>query len=186
MKRSTKIIIATVAGVVAIGAIAGTSIASKRGGWGGGCEYGMSQGYGGYGHHRGGGKGFAMIEKFDANKDGKLTAAELTAARDNAIAKHDADKDGKLSLDEFQGVWADLMRGPTVRAFQHLDANGDAKVTMDEIQVPMDRMMSRMDRNDDGVISKDDMRRGWKSWGDDDDDDDDDDRPRRGQMRQGN
>ena len=47
-----------------------------------------------------------VLEKFDANKDGKLEPAERAVMRDELAAKAfsrmDKDGDGKLSLDEFK------------------------------------------------------------------------------------
>lgn len=178
MKRTTKIVtgVAVVAlGVATLAGIAGASGYSHSRD----CQ---SKGMHGMSMH-GGGHRDSMMQRFDTNSDGKITAAEMQAMRDKALADHDADKDGKLSLDEFQGVWLDHMRPRMVRFFQHLDADGDAQVTMEEMQVPMQRMMSRMDRNEDGVISKDDRgHHGWRHHREDDDDDDD----RRGPMRKYN
>ncbi len=47
-----------------------------------------------------------LLEKFDANKDGKLEPAEREVMRDElaarAFARMDKNGDGKLSLDEFK------------------------------------------------------------------------------------
>lgn len=60
----------------------------------------------------GGGKGMrhhgAMLEKFDANKDGKLDDAEKAAMRNARIeqrfARLDANKDGAISLAEMKAA----------------------------------------------------------------------------------
>jgi Ca2+-binding EF-hand superfamily protein len=49
--------------------------------------------------------------------------------------------------------------------FQSLDDDGDALVTMAEITRPMDRMLSYLDRNNDGAITKDELRRGHRKSG---------------------
>mgnify|MGYP003958611945 FL=1 len=179
MKRSTKIITATAVIALGVAAIVGTGIAGSR--WGGqhqgygqhaGYEMGMKGGMHG-GRHGGGPR---MMERFDADGDGKVTAEEVASVRTKAMNDYDADKDGALTLNEFKGLWDEHMQGRQVRGFQHFDADGDGKITVDELKAPTERMFSRMDRNDDGVISDDDMQR--KGWGWRHHDNDDDDRPR--------
>jgi hypothetical protein len=45
-----------------------------------------------------------------------------------------------------------------VREFQHFDRDGNAQVTLDEYKGPMAAMVTNMDRNGDGVLSRDDRR----------------------------
>lgn len=152
MKTSTKLIVATVAGVFGVAAITGASIAHSRGG---GHQFGnhhMKMGM----HHNG--RHSQMMDRFDVDGDGNITKAEIASAQKRAMAKHDADKDGALSLDEFQGLWLEHMQARMVRHFQHVDGDGDAKVTLDEMNGLMQQMMSRLDRNNDDAISKDEMR----------------------------
>ena len=60
----------------------------------------------------------------------------------------------QLSLAEFKALWADTMDREIVRAFQQLDPDGDAQVTLDEYSARFDRMFANLDRNGDGVIDK--------------------------------
>jgi hypothetical protein len=144
MKRSTKLLTAASVFVLGIATVAGT---------------GNARGYGhkSMGIHHGG-HGMRMMERFDNDGDGKVTAEEMVAVRDKAMANYDANKDGNLSIDEFQGLWLEHMRPRMVRHFQRLDADGDAKLTQVEMKKIMQRIMSRMDRDNDGAISKDDRR----------------------------
>ena len=87
---------------------------------------------------------------------------DRTAARKASITKYDANKDGQLSLDEFQGLFNEIMRQRMVRMFQKLDRDGDAKVTEAEITRRVDRMMARLDRNDDGEIERSELKRKHK------------------------
>ena len=104
-----------------------------------------------------------LMERFDTNKDGKLTQKELDDARRALLAKHDGNKDGKLSLKEFESLWLEVRRRAMVRSFQRLDADGNAAVTVDEFLKPFSRLVERFDRNEDGALSKDDRRgRGWR------------------------
>jgi len=180
MKRSTKIITATAVVALTVVAIGGASFASARGGHGyGNCERGGPQ----MGMMRGGKGGQRMMERFDANGDGKITAEEMAEVRTKAMTTYDADKDGALTLDEFKGLWNEFMQRRQVRGFQHLDTDGDGKLSMEELKTPTEHMFSRMDRNDDGVVNEDDMKR--KGWGWHHRDSDDDDRPRGPMMKPG-
>ena len=138
-----------VAATLAIGgsiALAGVSFAGRGG-------------HGSKGHHRGMGHSHAMLEKFDANGDGKLTREEIDAAQADLLARYDTDDKGGLKLEEFEGVWLELTRERMVDRFQNLDADGDGTVTKAEIDRKIGRMMRYMDRNGDGAISLDDFRK---------------------------
>lgn len=121
-----------------------------------GGRHGPRHGFGpGGGHHR----AFAMMERHDANDDGKLTQAEIDQVRKERLATFDTDKDGKLNLAEFEALWLDFTRKRMVDAFQRLDEDGDAQVTETEYLEPTKRIVARMDRNDDGELSREDMPR---------------------------
>ena len=132
-----------------------------------------------YAGHRDGGLGFLdkgqlaisameMFDAVDADGDGKLTQAEIDKLRNERHAAHDADGDGDLSLEEFAGLWNEATRPLTVRAFQMLDADGDAIVTRAEYDRPLAGIVERFDRNGDGGLSMKDARHGHGGWRDDD------------------
>lgn len=114
---------------------------------------GGMQGDGRRGWHRDGRIG-RLLERFDANKDGELTQAELDASRKELLEKYDTDKDGKLSLSEFETLWLDVRRRRIVRSFQYIDEDGDAAITVEEFVKPYAGAVERMDRNGDGAISR--------------------------------
>lgn len=151
MNTNRKILIGVGAGVLLVVAAVGAYAAGKRHGWGG--------------HGMGHGMMFEqMLDRFDANKDGKIAKDEVTNARTAALATYDTDKDGKLSLAEFKPLWTEFAQQRIVRGFQRLDSDGDAAVTGDELTKATDRLFARMDRNDDGAIDKSD-RGGRHGWG---------------------
>ena len=163
MTRITRLLFAT--GAVALGAttLVGAGLAGDRG-WGG---------HHGRGHHGGGfGGGAGLFETFDANDDGTLTQAEIDEVRQSRLAEFDQNGDGNLSLDEYQALWMDAMRERMVDRFQAHDDDGDGIVTAAEFAEPFDRIVSRLDRDDDGELTRDELRRRGEGRGGPDQDDD--------------
>jgi len=157
MQNKTKLVLAAVAlSTLGIGALATTAFADRPG-W--------------VGHH--GGMMRQMMERYDTNKDGKLTQQEVDDNRTQWFARFDADKNGSLSLKEFEALWLEAHRQEMIREFQRFDPNGDAAVSLEEYKEPLSRIVADRDRNGDGVLSKEDRPSGKERWrrGPDRDDD---------------
>ena len=110
-----------------------------------------------------------LMERFDSDGNNELTQEELDAARRDLLAKHDGDGNGELTLEEFQMLWLEFMHKKMVRSFQHIDEDGDAKITADEFVKPFSEAVRHMDRNGDDVLNSDDRRRGHHKRKDGDD-----------------
>ena len=153
MTRITRLLLAS--GTLALGAavFAGASLAD---GWGR---------HHGAGHHGG---GMRFFEQFDANEDGRLTQAEIDQVRQSRLAEFDQNGDGSLSLEEYQALWMDAMRERMVDRFQAHDDDGDGMVTAEEFGESFDRIVIRFDRNGDGEVTADEMRRRGERRGDGD------------------
>jgi Ca2+-binding EF-hand superfamily protein len=148
MQNKAKLILAAVAlSTLGIGALATTAFADRPG-WVG---------------HRGG-MMRQMMERYDANKDGKLTQQEIDDNRTQWFARFDADQNGSLSLKEFEALWLEAHRQEMIREFQRLDPNGDAAVSLEEYKEPLSRIVADRDRNGDGVLSKEDRPSGKERW----------------------
>lgn len=170
MKRI--VIVTLAAGAVTAGGVflgMDPAESEHRGNWRGG-EQGAGYGAGGHGwgkrggghmgrHHGRGHRMKRMMHRFDTDKDGKLTQAEIDGSRKALVAKHDANADGQLTLAEFQNLWLEVRRRRMVRSFQRIDEDGDAAITLAEFLEPFSRIVERMDRNEDGVLDKQDRRR---------------------------
>jgi Ca2+-binding EF-hand superfamily protein len=98
-----------------------------------------------------------------------VTQAEIDQARQSRLAEFDQNGDGSLSLEEYQALWMDAMRERMVDRFQAHDDDGDALITVEEFAEPYDRMVSRLDRNGDGALTPDELRRHGERGGRDGD-----------------
>ena len=110
------------------------------------------------GHHAAHGGGTNLLETFDTNGDGQLTQAEIDGFRAERLAKFDTDGNGTLNLQEYEALWLDAFRERMVDAFQRHDDDGDGIVTAEEFNDPYANMVARMDRNDDGILSGEELR----------------------------
>ncbi|WP_162497338.1 EF-hand domain-containing protein [Roseovarius dicentrarchi] len=112
------------------------------------------------GHGKRGGHGMMgqIMRQADANGDGAVTQDEIDTFRAGLVANADASGDGDISLDEFQTIYLELTRERMVDMFQKLDADGDGVVTQAEMDKRFGNIVERMDRNDDGKLSRDDKR----------------------------
>lgn len=154
MTNRTKLLLAGgAAAMLALGGLAGLAQADMEGGMGGGrCGMGM-----GHGEGRGHGMmGQQMMERYDADKDGKVTQAEIDQNRQQWLAEFDADKNGTLSLEEFKALWLKGRNEMMVREFQFFDRDGNGQVTIEEYKGPMADLVARRDRNADGSLGADD------------------------------
>ncbi len=156
MQNKTKLMLAgALAAVIAVSGAASAHRIKHGGMQGGGMhEGGMEQGRHGGGMMRG------MLERYDANKDGNISKDEVDQNRTSWLTEFDTDKNGTLSLQEFQALWLKARNEEMVREFQQFDKDGNGQVTLDEYKEPVDQMVTRMDRNGDGMIGKDDRMMG--------------------------
>ena len=170
MKTGTKVLMAvSLAVLVGSVAVVGSSFADRHGYGRHSGEYGpmafqephRQRGEPGeqHGHRSRYMRGERLLENFDSNNDGKLLQAEIDQARRDRFTQFDTDKDGKLSLQEYQALWLETMRSHMVARFQALDDDGDAAVTTEEFIAPFGNVVRRLDRNDDGELTRDELRR---------------------------
>ena len=120
-----------------------------------------------------------IFTRLDANADGKITLDEVPDERremfERMFKRGDADGDGALSKEELTAVFAKFPPRPDGSAgdkrpkgrpegrpepkqlFSRLDANGDGKVTLDEVpeqaRPRIEKLLKRADKDGDEAIS---------------------------------
>lgn len=127
----------------------------------------------------------ARILENDSDGDGKVSKQEAPERMQDFFARVDQDGDGFVTREEIEQVAERMARGrgrqsdrpagaeAMARMFDNRDADGDGKLSGDEIPEAMAGRLERIDRDGDGSISKDElqaasrMRRGGDRQGDD-------------------
>lgn len=94
-----------------------------------------------------------VFEAVDADGDSRVTQAEIDTYRAAQLAEVDVSGDGALSIEEFDTLYRALTRARMVDAFQALDADGDGQIVAEEIDTRVSRIIDRMDRDGDGVLT---------------------------------
>ena len=93
-----------------------------------------------------------MMWLYDINGDGKITLAEINADQVRMFTALDVDGDKSLAVDEIRRRGRSLLIFRTTTLFDLLDANGDGKLSVAEVQAPSKRWFKRYDINGDGVM----------------------------------
>lgn len=109
-----------------------------------------------------GGQGEMFLEQFDtidADKDGKITEAEIDAHRKAQFTAADTNGDGKLDAAELAARHLAEMQARvgerSKQMIEHLDDDGDGSLSAEELQDgPGLRHFARLDADEDGAISK--------------------------------
>ncbi|MCB1559763.1 MAG: hypothetical protein KDI75_01485 [Xanthomonadales bacterium] len=111
------------------------------------------------GSHRTDANGFPpRLSALDANKDGKLSAAEISAAENDRIARLDANGDGEVTAEEFKAQREARRLERQQKMMARLDTNGDGMVSTDEVKARGHERMMRLDTNGDGEISAEELK----------------------------
>ncbi len=101
-----------------------------------------------------------LMEMADADEDGRVSEEEAADFWRQQVEEYDADGDGNLSLEEFAEMHAAHTRPMMVDRFQFFDDDGDATVSLSELQAPFERMNRFMGRHDGRGMMRRGMRQG--------------------------
>ena len=96
-----------------------------------------------------------FFAKVDANQDGAITRAEFDALRAEHGREMDANRDGIVTFAEHKAAREAMAEARFVK--RH-DQDGDGRVSVAELSARGDKHFDRMDANDDGTITADEMQ----------------------------
>lgn len=176
MANRTLVMVGAALGVVVAGAIA-VAIANDWGGWSGKDRARSG---------RGGSYGASRLIQYDTDRDGRITRAEIDAGLQAEFNSADANGDGKLDAAEFQ-KYNDARRAerkaryeawraahpnePERRRYsdrsgrdgfdpmKYTDWNRDGVISPDEFGGRVRNQAMRADRDNDGVVLVEDLKR---------------------------
>jgi len=98
-----------------------------------------------------------MMEKYDANKDGSVTLAELNAGLRAEFNAADTNHDGVLNMDEARVVNAARLSTQESAASPLIDWNEDGHIDFHEFATAARSVFEQVDRNEDGVLTPDEL-----------------------------
>lgn len=123
-----------------------------------------------HGRYHGGyhGKG-SFIQRYDQNDDDQVTADEFEQARQARYDLTDENGDGLVDVDEYVQEYAnrldkklEKMRKKKLKwakkRFGKLDKDENGEISFEEYQASGQKMFSRHDTNEDGVVSESDPK----------------------------
>ena len=101
-----------------------------------------------------------VMQKYDANRDGKLSHEERKqmhqAQRAELLAKFDGDKNGQLSDEEKQALW----QHKKTEHFARMDVDGNGSITKQEAEQgcgPLKRFFSSIDADANGAVTAEEL-----------------------------
>lgn len=111
-------------------------------------------------------KHFKMM---DTNGDGQISRTEHAAGAKQMFSQCDTNRDGVVTSAEMETSMAAQGEKPgkhhktAAEKIQMIDQNGDGQLTAAEHEAGTEKMFTKMDKNNDGTLSKDECDEGHKA-----------------------
>jgi hypothetical protein len=99
----------------------------------------------------------AILLKYDANKDGQLTRAELNAGLKAEFDSYDTRHTGCLDVDQVRAINAARIAADKSTASPLQDWNLDGCIDLKEFSTAANSLFDQLDRNHNGVVSKEEF-----------------------------
>lgn len=107
----------------------------------------------------------ALLRDADANKDGVIGLDEALAAAERRFAGHDRNKDGVLDTTDGDTLRKEIIDYRIQRFIHFFGADRDGRITREQFAAKAGERFARMDLDNNGVISRDEMPGRWWRMG---------------------
>lgn len=106
------------------------------------------------------GRGSGMMRRLDSDGSGDISPEEFGERRMGWLTGADSDGDGVLSMEEMTAaIEQRRQERREARLLRRFDIDGDGRVTVEELERHQEKLFALKDRDDDGVLSSDEMGR---------------------------
>jgi Ca2+-binding EF-hand superfamily protein len=96
--------------------------------------------------------------RLDADKDGKVTLAEIQPKAEQRMVRYDTDKDGSVSTAEMDAVLQKMVERRRNLILAHMDADKNGSVSKDELDAFAAMLVSAADVDGDGGVTLDEAK----------------------------
>jgi Ca2+-binding EF-hand superfamily protein len=100
--------------------------------------------------------GAGRMGRFDTNKDGKVTLAELVESKQSWLREVDGNKDGVATRPEIEASVLAQRTKHVSELITQQDKNKDGRISREESQMPQ-RWFARTDGNSDGSVTREEL-----------------------------
>ncbi len=102
--------------------------------------------------------GGRMLERFDADRDGALSAVEIQTMRGTLFDRFDGNGDGVLDAQEQKSLSARFKRAASAgKELLNADTDHDGRLTREEYLQSPRPLMEQADTNHDGHLTREEM-----------------------------
>jgi Ca2+-binding EF-hand superfamily protein len=96
--------------------------------------------------------------RFDADKNGTLSLAEVKARTGKSFLRADGNGDGTVTAAEIDDMLRKAMERRRTAILKHMDADNNGSITQAELDKFVEAMFNGADANSDGGVSLDEAR----------------------------